>query len=105
MGVRINSTGNYQAMCSIDRLVERTGNLLQILTYEHHRSTIDKDVGRIGINGSNNLSVSNEGFHRGKLYDIMTPEDKGRTVWPLVCKHVRHLTTSRLRGDENRTRR
>ena len=68
-------------MCSIDRLVESTRDLLQILSNEGHCGTIDKDICGVGIDGSDNMSVSNEGFHRGKLYDTPTVEDKPATIW------------------------
>src|SRR5437867_3765771 len=81
VSVRIDSTRNNELMCSIDRLVESTCNLLQILSNEYHGGIIDKDVGSIGIDRSDNMSVLNVGFHRSKLYDIPTPGDKETTIW------------------------
>src|SRR5438309_6430997 len=66
MCVRIDSSGNDKFPRSIDSLVERTGDLLQVLSYEHDRGAFHENIGRVRVNRSHNMSVPDEGFHRGK---------------------------------------
>jgi len=67
MCVGIDSTGNYKFAGSINGLVESTRDLLQIRSDECDRGSLNKKIGRIRIDGGDDVSVSNKGFHRGKL--------------------------------------
>src|ERR1051326_6082469 len=69
MSVRIDSTGDDELVCSIDGLVESTCNLLQILPDENNGRARNQDVGSVGIDSGDNMSVSNKGF-RCKKYTI-----------------------------------
>ena len=66
MRVRIDSSGNDKFPRSIDSLVERTGDLFQVLSYEHDRGAFHENIGRVRVDRRHNMSVPYEGFHRGK---------------------------------------
>ena len=66
MCVGVDSAGNNKFTGSIDSFIESTGNLLQVLPYKHDCRAIDENIGRVGIDGSHDMSVADEDFHRGQ---------------------------------------
>src|SRR5881296_742832 len=81
MRVRIDSSGNDKFPGSIDGLVESTGDPLQVLSNESDGGTLHQNIRRVRIDGSHNVSIPDDGFHRGK-YSRDRSGDRHRILGP-----------------------